>query len=535
MSALDAYDDIVVGAGSAGATLAARLSEDANRRVLLIEAGPDYRTLAEIPAEMIGRATSDATIDHDWGHKAHATAARVIEYPAGKVTGGGSAVNSAVALRGAPGDYDEWARLGNPGWGWNDVLPYFIRLEHDHDYPGDRFHGAHGPLPIARPSENALLHVHRALRDTALELGHPKAPDLNRPDAIGVGPWPMNIRDGIRISTALAYLTPPVRARPNLTIRPTTTVQRVTFDTRRQVTGVEVNDGAGAFKRLAAARVTLSAGAIGTPAVLLRSGIGAADRVRTVGSGLIAELPGVGECLLDHPFAALLAVPAPGVCDLDRRSVQLGIRYTADGSHEDGDMQMLIVVPVDLVPTPALARRVGAERVFMIVAGLQRPHSRGRTMPNPANPLGPPIIELNLAAEQRDLSRLTDGIRRAWRIAHSDQMTPHLERIALLDESQIADDQAVGEYVLSSIGTFKHPTGTARMGSASDPMSVVDAKCRVHGVSGLRVADASVMPNIPSANPNLTCIMIGERVADLIRRASAPPAATPISNEPAVR
>ena len=523
MTTVDAYDDIIVGAGSAGAAHAARLSEDPDRRVLLIEAGPDYRTVAEIPAEMIGRATSDATIEHDWRYTARATAARVIEYPAGKVTGGGSAVNSAVALRGAPADYDEWAYFGNRGWSWQDVLPYFMRLEHDHDYPDDPVHGSAGPLPIIRPRPDELLPVHRALRDAALALGHPEAPDLNRPGAIGAGPWPMNVHDGIRISTALAYLNPDTRQRPNLTIRSMTTARRIIFRALRRVTGVEV-DGPAGRQTVTGERVTLAAGAIGTPAILLRSGIGAASHVHAVGAELLLDRPGVGEQLLDHPFAALFAIPAPGVCDLDQRSVQIGLRYTASGSLEDGDMQLLIIVPVDLTPTPTLARRVGAHRVFMIAAGLQRPHSRGRTVPDPADPLGRPTIELNLASDRRDVSRLADGVRLAWQIAQSDQMRSQLERIALIGEAQIHDDDALADYVRAGIGSFKHPTGTARMAPESDPMAVVDADCRVHGVSGLRIADASIMPNIPRANPNLTCIMIGERVADLIRGPAAAPA-----------
>jgi choline dehydrogenase len=505
------YDDIIVGAGSSGAVLAARLSEDPDRNVLLLEAGPDYAAVEQTPGDLLNTWVSAGP--HDWRLIANATPSREIAYPRGKVTGGSSAVNGHIALRGTPHDFDEWAAWGNREWSFEKVLPFHRKLEDDRDAGGD-FHGVDGPIWIERPRPETWQPLNRAFFDAARAAGYAEVSDHNDPQSTGIGPWPRNRRDGVRISTAIGYLAP-ARHRLNLTIRPGVNAHRVIIENGRAV-GVEV-ESAGALQQVRGRRVTLSAGAIASPAILMRSGIGPRDELAALGIESRVNLPGVGRNLIDHPMALVVAIPVAGIPHDPQVTNPIGIRYTAAGSDEFNDMQMYILELFDPNVSPGLALDLPVPSVS-VAPGLQRPRSRGRLRLRSADPGVPPLIDLNYLGDPEDMRRMVDGIRIAWRLMHEGPLAPMLKEFVNLTAEVVNSDSALATFLRDNCTTIFHPVGTAKMGPETDPMAVVDQFCRVRGVAGLRVVDASIMPNIVRANTNLTCIMIGERAADWMRK-----------------
>ena len=508
------YDDIIVGGGSAGAVLAARLSEDPARRVLLLEAGPDYATLESTPDDLRDGWRMSLR-EHDWRLTAEAVPGRAIPYPRGRVIGGSSAVNATIALRGAPADYDEWAALGNDAWSWAQVLPHFRRLEDDPE-GADELHGRGGPIAIRRWRRDELIPTQRALFEVCRRLGFPEVADHNHPGASGVGPFPQNRRGRLRLSTAIAYLLP-ARQRLNLTIRSQCLVGRVLFEGERAV-GIELESGTRA-ETVFGRRITLAAGAIGSPAILMRSGVGPKAALRDLGIDPVADLPGVGVGLMDHPVTRLLLVPRPGSCDPQTPLAQVVVRYTAPGSGEINDMQLVMFSHVDVagIGGQEAVAKVGTPLAIGLPVALERPRARGRLSLASTEPRVAPRIELNLAADPEDLRRLVEGVRLAWHVAHEPEIARHTDHVALLTEETMSSDEALATYVRATVTTQFHPCGTARMGPADDPLAVIDQHCRLRAVQNLRVIDASVMPTIPRANINLTTIMIAEHASDWMR------------------
>ncbi len=516
------YDTIIVGSGSAGGILAARLTEDAHRSVLLLEAGPDFPTLEQLPDEIRFAYGHDPNLwarafGHEtkfgWGYNAKATEQHPdMLVPRGKLVGGSSAVNAQIFLRGVPEDYDSWAEMGNDKWSYRELIPYFRRNEADPDFHDD-FHGADGAIRVRRFREGEFLPEQQAFYDACRARGYPDCPDNNAPDSTGVGALALNNVDGVRWSTAIGYLNP-ARHRVNLTIKGNCTAHRVLFEGNRAV-GVSVESGGEMF-RVNGGEIIVCAGAIGSPHLLMLSGIGPAEHLRKIGIPVVHDIPGVGQNLRDHPqvTVALKANKAFLTNGTEPR-LQMGLRYTASGSDLRNDM---FILPASYATKEGYYRISNSKTFgFYITVCIYLAVGAGEITLASSDPHEQPVLDYNYLAESFDRDRLREAVRMAIDFTEYEAYEEIVSRRVAPTNESLMTDEALDEWLMREVTTSHHSSSTCKMGPESDPMAVVDQYGKVYGIEGLRVADASIMPDCIRANTNVTTMVIGERVADFVR------------------
>ena len=559
------YDFVIVGGGSAGCVFASRLSENSGHQVLLIEAGPDLSHQVELPAISDPGLRTVFKSELYWADffvKGSAATARApeqtIPFLQARLLGGGSSVNGMHAQRGFPRDYEEWKSMGVDGWGWEDVLPYFIKLEADADFNGP-MHGKQGPIPICRMPRERWGALSLAVEAKMKSDGLSAQNDLNAEFTAGVGPVPLNISPGTRVSSARGYLSPAVRSRSNLKILTDTDVEKIALDNRRAV-GVEIRTDQG-VRRIAAREVIVSCGAVHSPALLQRSGIGPGATLQQMGISVQADRRGVGRNLSTHPSLSINAhlrhaarpktTTAPPCMAVARYSSRVPNCPPTD----------MILNLWERVISPHVHDPLGRQIADLMFI-LNKPFSVGEVTVNAKDPMGRPHVRFNMLADERDIARMVEAFRYGMSILESPAVKPLINLSFLLKFTPLLfaylqdnskgrrlsrigaplvgtsdrigasllrrwtmpldtlprDDGELAHLLRSVTLVAGHPSGTCRLGRHDDPDAVVDSQGRVIGVEGLRVTDASIFPTLMAAGTNLPTMMAAEKVAHHIQR-----------------